>query len=92
MQPALKSGQFVIFTHSRNFKVGDVVLAFQNGREVVKRIADYKNGQAFLVGDNKQHSTDSRVHGWLVDRHIHGKLLFPRLKNKETYKSLRSRK
>ncbi len=78
MLPTLKPGQLVIFTHARNYKVGDVVLAFQNGREVVKRIKDYSQGQAFLVGDNSEKSTDSRVLGWLVDRHIHGKLLFPR--------------
>ena len=80
MQPTLSQNQLVIFTHARSYSVGDIVLAFQNGREVVKRIENYKNGQAYLVGDNKKSSTDSRVHGWLVDRHIHGKLIWPRVK------------
>ena len=79
MEPTLRQGQLVIFTHARNYKPGDVVLAFQNGREVVKRIKEYKDGQVFLEGDNRDHSTDSRVHGWLVDRHVHGKVVFPRI-------------
>lgn len=78
MHPTLKNGQIVLFTHSRDYKQGDIVIAFVDGKEVIKRIKDYQDGQVFLVGDNESASTDSRVYGWLVDRHIHGKLLWPR--------------
>ena len=84
MEPTLREGQLVLFSQSRNFTKGDVVMAFQNGREVVKRVEEYRDGQVFLVGDNSEHSTDSRTHGWLVDRHVHAKLIWPRTKKKNT--------
>ncbi len=80
MKPGLRAGQVVLFSHSRNFNKGDIVLAFMDGREVVKRVAEYKDGQVFLLGDNDTSSTDSRKHGWLIDRHIHGKLIWPWVK------------
>ena len=77
MDPSLSDGQIVLFLSSRNFKVGDIVIAFVDGREVVKRITKIKGHKVFLEGDNKTSSTDSRKYGWISDVHISGKIVFP---------------
>ena len=78
MLPSYRPGQTILISHTRHFKEGDVVIAFMNGREVLKRVTKIKDGQVFLEGDNPDHSTDSRHHGWLVDRHIEGKVVWPK--------------
>ena len=80
MEPTLREHRLVVFSRVCNYTVGDIVLAFMDGREVVKRISEYRDGQVFLVGDNESQSTDSRTHGWLIDRQVHGKLVYPRAK------------
>ena len=79
MHPTLREKQIVIVSLARKFKTGDVVVAFMDGREVIKRITQIKKGSVFLEGDNKKHSTDSRTLGWLPDRHVIGKVIFPKV-------------
>lgn len=79
MSPTLKEGQLILLTHSRNYKKGDVVMVYYHGREILKRIQEYNDGQVYLVGDNPHESTDSREFGWLVDRHVRGKLVWPKV-------------
>lgn len=78
MLPCYRPGQTVIVSNSRNFKVGDVVVAFMRGREVLKRITAMKDGHVYLEGDNPDQSTDSRQYGWLIDRHVVGKVTWPK--------------
>lgn len=79
MLPTLRDGQ-VVFCHSiRKFRKGQVVVAFMNGREVIKRITSLENGRVFLEGDNKEKSTDSRKHGSVVDSNIEGVVFWPRV-------------
>lgn len=78
MLPTYRPGQTVIINTTRNFKVGDVVVAFFHGREVLKRITDIKDGHVYLEGDNPKESTDSRECGWLIDRHVVGKVSWPK--------------
>lgn len=78
MLPCYRPGQSIIVSNTRFFKVGDVVIAFMNGREVMKRITAIKEGHVYLEGDNKDSSTDSRRHGWLIDRHVVGKVVWPK--------------
>jgi nickel-type superoxide dismutase maturation protease len=82
MHPTLRENQLILVSRARDFKVGDVVVAFMNSREVIKRIDKYTEGQVFLVGDNKEQSSDSRTYGWLVDSHIEGKIIWPRISTK----------
>ncbi|MCA9323751.1 S26 family signal peptidase [Candidatus Saccharibacteria bacterium] len=82
MKPSYKHGQVVLVMMTREFRVGDVVVALQGKREVLKRIVDMKDGNVFLEGDNKTASTDSRQHGWLSDRLIMAKVIFPKNKFK----------
>ncbi len=78
MEPTLRDGQIVVVRHSRDSKVGDVVVAFMGGREVVKRLSKKRAGKVFLEGDNTDNSTDSHTHGWLIDTHVTGRVVFPR--------------
>ena len=78
MMPSYSPGQTIVITTARHFKVGDVVVAFMNGKEVLKRIVDMHEGSVFLEGDNHEKSKDSRHYGWLADRHVVGKVTFPK--------------
>lgn len=78
MYPTYRNGQTLLVLMSRNFKVGDVVVAFQNKQHVLKRITAMKDGRVFIEGDNKSSSTDSREYGWLQDRLVNGKVIWPK--------------
>ncbi len=79
MVPTLRNEQVILVLTTRNFRVGDVVVGFMDRREVVKRITKMRHGAVYLEGDNKKASTDSDKHGWIQDRHISGKIIFPRV-------------
>lgn len=78
MRPTYRNGQTILVGHTRNRREGDVVVAYMDRREVLKRITKIENGKVFLEGDNKNSSTDSRVHGWLQDRHVVAKVVWPK--------------
>lgn len=67
MRPALLPGNVVFGVRYRALpKEGEIVIAIQNNREVIKRIAAVKDtGWVFLKGDNRAESTDSRKYGWI---------------------------
>lgn len=77
MHPTLKPGQLVLFTKSRQPKVGDVVMVRHNGMEKIKRITEIRGDEVFVVGDNVGSSTDSRHFGWVKREDIVGKLSWP---------------
>ncbi|HET7630385.1 MAG TPA: S26 family signal peptidase [Candidatus Saccharimonadales bacterium] len=74
MIPALKAGDIII---SLPLKVGagDIVVARQNNREVIKRVAKIDENGYFLVGDNMTKSTDSRKHGSVKKGDILGRVV-----------------
>lgn len=74
MEPTFREGRVVLVSQSRNFKVGDVVVAFINGHEVLKRISsvDKHHGQVDLVSDNPEGSSYTNV----SDRHLEGRVIF----------------
>ena len=53
----------VLVARTMQPKVGDVVIARVNEREVVKRVEKLDREKVFLVGDNRLESTDSREYG-----------------------------
>lgn len=78
MLPSYRSGQTVLVLKTRNFKIGDVVVAYMHRREVIKRITRINKGHIYLEGDNPHASTDSRQLGWVVDHHVLGKVIWPK--------------
>lgn len=78
MYPTLQHGQIVCVHQLRNFKEGQVVVAYVKGREVIKRITRISGNQVYLEGDNPESSTDSRSYGPIIDTHIDGVVFWPR--------------
>lgn len=74
MQPALQPGD-VIWYLPIKVRSGDVVVALQSGREVIKRVAKIDENGYFLVGDNMTKSTDSRKHGSVNRQNILGRVV-----------------
>jgi len=62
MAPTLVPGDIVMTTR-RKPRVGNIAIAVQNGREVIKRVTKVSGGKFYLVGDNSQESQDSRHFG-----------------------------
>lgn len=84
MSPTLRDGQIIIAHTLRKFRAGQVVIAFVDGKEVVKRIDRVEsNGQLYLLGDNEIHSTDSRSFGSVVDSKIEGTVFWPSIKKRK---------
>ncbi len=80
MLPTLKPGQLVLAIKDKNPAESDIVIAKLDGREVVKRITAVNNGQYFLIGDNRQASTDSRHKGPVTNNAMLGRVIWPRIR------------
>lgn len=82
MLPTLKPGQDVlVFNWAYLFsklKVGDIVVIWKNGKEMIKRVQMSSDRGAFVTGDNKKESTDSRSFGPIDKSKIIGKVIFIR--------------
>lgn len=74
MAPTFIPGQIVIGWH-RPLRNGDVVLAHQASREVVKRVKSIDNDKVYLVGDNSDESHDSRHYGPVAFSDIIGSIM-----------------
>ncbi len=79
MFPALRSGEQVIIKKSAKLKVGDIVIArhpYKKSVEIIKRIKEIdEGGKYFLIGDNKDESSDSRTFGAVSIEYIKGKVI-----------------
>ena len=81
MLPSLSEGSFVLVSSIpfmfRNPRVEDIVIARdpRDRRILVKRIEQVNNEGYFLIGDNKEISTDSREFGPIQRRDILGKMI-----------------
>ena len=91
MFPALKEGQDVLSINwFVNPKVGDIVivnrLQVTGYREIIKRIVKIEGEKVFVVGDNKEGSTDSRDFGPVNMGQIMGKVIYidSRLRGNDT--------
>lgn len=81
MSPTLKHGQYVLVSGLATPKTGDVVVAVQNKKEVVKRIhAIHDDWTIELRGDNKEESIDSRDYGTITKRKVQGVVIWPKTK------------
>lgn len=64
MDPRLLSGSLVL-AFNKKPKIGDVVIARVDDRDVVKRVDQIDERRVFLLGDNAAASTDSRSYGFI---------------------------
>ena len=56
MYPTLKPGRIVVFRRTWRISAGDIVLAHDGSREVVKRVHAIQNDKVDLRGDNTSES------------------------------------
>lgn len=79
MVPTLAENQIVV-ARIKPFSVGDVVIAWVGGVEVIKRIKHYDVSAdlVFLRGDNEADSTDSRHYGAVAAQVVSGVVVWPR--------------
>ncbi len=82
MSPTINSGDFVVVNRWAYLfskpKIGDIVVIRHPTKRItmVKRIKKIKLGAVFVVGDDKQLSTDSRNFGYVPTSKIIGKVIF----------------
>jgi len=78
MEPSLKHNQIILASSVPFFfrkpKVGDIVV-LKKKKFIIKRIAKINKNKFFVVGDNKEESTDSRNFGWIFKQNIVGKII-----------------
>lgn len=81
MSPTLYEDQIILINRlSYLFKdpqPGEII-ALKDPRDtkvLIKRIAEITDGKYFVQGDNKKHSTDSRIFGMIKRRDIIGKVI-----------------
>lgn len=76
MEPTLVEGDYLSCNTSRkairNIKVGDIIVFKRPDRFVIKRVTKLFEKAYFVIGDNKAHSTDSRVYGAISQKDVIG--------------------
>ena len=81
MLPTLRPGHIVVgAVRYAQLMPGDVVVVGHDGMEKVKLVKELKQNQVYVVGDNENHSTDSRTFGWLHLSAVAAKVIWPRIR------------
>lgn len=79
MWPTFKQGEIVVgSTNVKDVQVGDVVMVEHDGLEKIKRVADTRPGEVYVLGDNPTASSDSRSFGWLSEKSVKAKIVWSR--------------
>jgi phage repressor protein C with HTH and peptisase S24 domain len=78
MNPTLENNQLILCSQDRNFKAGQVVVAFVKNKEVVKRIAKIENSYVLLEVDDKKHAHNGKYYAKILDTNIEGIVIWPR--------------
>lgn len=78
MSPTLQTGQIIVgHRRIKRLQSGDVVVLYHEGLEKIKRIAYVSEDRVFVVGDNREHSIDSRHFGEVLKSAIIAKVCWP---------------
>lgn len=76
--PVLPPGTYVWgIRWFRKLVVGDTIIFLHEGKEKIKRIADMRSADLFVVGDHADASTDSRHFGWIPKDSVVAKIIWP---------------
>lgn len=75
MTPLYQPGNLVLAVYPYRILVGDIVIFLHNNIEKIKRVENINENQAYVVGENKNSSTDSRSFGWIDKNLIIGKVI-----------------
>jgi signal peptidase I len=79
MKPTLLPNSLVLATGLyRRIAKDDLVIFEHSGIDKIKRVKDIGNDRVYVLGDNDQESTDSRVFGWIPSSSIKAKVIWPR--------------
>jgi nickel-type superoxide dismutase maturation protease len=79
MAPSLQPGDRVLVWRTRSVRPGDIVAASdprRPQRSLLKRVVDVGQEGVFLLGDNLEHSTDSRQFGPVPMASVRGKAIY----------------
>ncbi len=80
MLPALEDGQFVLISRRLNKNLNNqVVIVSHQGIDKIKRVSFSSKDEVYLLGDNLNHSTDSRQFGLVAKENIIGRLIWPKI-------------
>jgi len=82
MEPSFFPGETVLVIKKifSIISVGDVVVLYdpRTKKQILKRVSKIKNTMYFVLGDNANESTDSRVFGWVFKSAIIGRVIYPK--------------
>lgn len=83
MYPTLKDGEYVLMKITDDVEVGDIVVLHvdyeyeMESEYIIKRVAEIAgDGSVYVLGDNTEHSFDSRHCGYFPKEIIRGKVIF----------------
>lgn len=79
MLPILKPGQIIVGIPRKKISFNDVLILKISGKEIIKRVSLLGPEGVFVLGDNPDHSTDSRSFGWVAHDQIVASVIWPRL-------------
>ena len=81
MLPTLMPGTIVWAHTLRTYRPGQVVIAYVNGRDVIKRVIEISEGKIYLVADNPKASHPQRkYYAVITDDKIEGTVFWPVVK------------
>lgn len=78
MLPTLRPGDMILTNKWAPVSRGNVVVAKRGHRLLLKRVERVRVGGVYLIGDNPEHSQDSRQLGWIPRRDVLGVVFFVR--------------
>ncbi|SRR5258706_4273465 len=83
MEPTYSPESLVIIINhklSQGIKKGEVVVLRdpRNNNLILKRVEKIEDEKYFVLGDNEKESTDSSVFGFVNEKNIIGKVIFPK--------------